>query len=298
MGTVWLIAKRESRLLLRGHAGQMTLLSLLALVWLPALALPLRHGQFGLAPAPEALALALSLTGTVVPLLALLHGADALSGEIEDGSLVSLLAAPVSRRACLLGKLLGRGLVLGAAYAMAYGSLVTTYLVVGDGGGVLDLLVIALAGAALGVVLGLLGCLLGIGAAGRVRAFGRALTSWILLVFLLDAVLLGILVATSPPLPESVGCHGHSELQDLAQRRDAALDPAQRSGPWLLLLNPVDLYRLTIVAASPVLRQRLERFLPAPVDATWVGPLTVGWLLWGLLPLGLSLRGFERRRLR
>lgn len=55
-----------------------------------------------------------------VPLVGVLLGYKAVAGERADGSLVLLLSLPHTRRDVLVGKLLGRGLVLAAGLAVAF----------------------------------------------------------------------------------------------------------------------------------------------------------------------------------
>src|SRR5512137_404562 len=120
--TLILITRRELSLMLRGRLSRGILGLLLVVAFLPPLLLSLRAGSLGLAPFSETVALALAFGEVTLPLIGLLTGADVLAGESEDGTLVPLVALPVSRTICFAGKFIGRATVLIAAYLAAFGS--------------------------------------------------------------------------------------------------------------------------------------------------------------------------------
>ena len=62
-----------------------------------------------------------SLTIFLVPLIALLLSHDAIAGEAERGTLLLLLAYPVSRTAVILGKFAGQLAILAVATIIGYG---------------------------------------------------------------------------------------------------------------------------------------------------------------------------------
>lgn len=247
-----LVAQREWRMGRRTRAAGGTLALLLAIALLPAVLSPLRSGTLGLASFSDVVLLALAVGGVTLPLLGLLAGADALSTEIEDGTLLSVVTLPISRRACFFGKLLGRASLGAILYALAFGSVFLAIAVAqrssggaesvraSAGAGSLDrwagsgeYLAVVMAGLLLFLCSLGIGLALGAGAASRLQAFGAALVTWLVLVFAIDALLLAIVVASAPPAPAPVGHHGHGEL---------APPDAQKAGPTEMPTPPMPIH--------------------------------------------------------
>ena len=113
----------------RGLAGRRRVLLMLLLVALPLLAgLAIRSGG-GHANAPAILDTL--VIRTVLPLVALVIGGAALGSEIEDGTIVYLLAKPVPRWVIALAKLCVAGL---AVLVLVIPPMLATGVVVGTGG--------------------------------------------------------------------------------------------------------------------------------------------------------------------
>ena len=74
--------------------------------------------------------------GTLLPLMCLLIGTGVIGSEIDDGSIVYLLAKPLPRRTILLSKLV---VAWGAAFVFAVLPLVAAIEIAGDDGGRLGL---------------------------------------------------------------------------------------------------------------------------------------------------------------
>ncbi len=225
----------------------------------------------GLAGAFAVLALALSLVGRsglgivgvtgfartagsllnavllVVPLMGLLMGAVSLAGEREHGTLVTLMAQPVTAAEVLTGKFLGAALGLGLA--------------IGAGFGLSGLLIARAAGpdavgayaalAALAWLLGVTYLALGFwlsALATRVNpAMGAALLLWLAATFLSDLGLMGTAVVLR-------------------------LSPGQLL--WLSLVNPSQAFRL---AALQVLHGDLELL---GASGTYAASVLGGGVLW------------------
>ena len=305
---VMLVARRELALMLRGRAVRATFALLLAVAWLPPLLLSLRGGTLRLASFHESVALALAFGEIALPLAGLLAGADLLAGECEDGTLIPLIALPLSRAACLFGKFAGRAVPVVCGFVAAFGSAALVigalhgfddfadYAAVGGAG-----LVLCLASAALGAALGRAG-------RGRTRAFGAALVAWIVMVFVLDAAILAAVVAFAPSPPEEIGIHGYGEMSAQMEMMklhsmDDDAGPARRpleagygAIQWVMALDPVDLFRLTVLSGSPTLAARAR----AGVGDVPLGWMVLGgaWLAWLVLPLGVAYRRFRRADLR
>jgi Cu-processing system permease protein len=305
-----LIARRELVQMLRGRSWRGIFVLLLVVAWLPPLLLALRAGGLGLAPFRETVAFALAFGEVALPLVGLLAGADLLAGESEDGTLISLISLPLSRTACLLGKFIGRAIVLMAGFAVAFGSAALAIGVLHGFGDLADYAAVAGAGLALCFACVGIGAALGTAGRGRTRAFGAALVAWIVMVFALDAAILAAVVALAPPAPGEVGVHGYGEMSAQMEMMKlhsmdddgASAHPARaaESGhgavQWLMALDPVDLFRLSVLSTSPTLAQRAE----VGVGENPTGRLVLAgaWLAWLILPLAIALRRFSRTDLR
>jgi len=302
---VLLVAGREVTLLRRGRTARVAFGLLAAVAWLPALLVPLRAGAAGIAAFGETTLLTLALGGVVLPLLALLAGADLLAGEIEDGSLAPVLTLPVSRAACFTGKALARAGLLGSVYLVSFVSAGVTVAVLRGADGWRDYAAVAASGLFLCLACGGIGALLGAAGRGRLRAFGAALVTWLVLVVALDTLLLALVVAQAPAPPAEVGVHGHGELvapatpplHDPHAHGDHRPETATATGTpltWLMLLDPVDVYRLTALSAAPSLRARLALAVPGGgLPGRWL-PLITGWWVWWVVPPLLALWRFRR----
>ena len=240
---------------------------LASVAWLPAILLPLRRGSLGVASFTEMLPLQIALEAVILPLLALLAGAELFAGELEDGSLAPALTLPISRRACFAGKCLGRAGTLAAAYLAAFATAGLAVAVTQGGTGWQDWAVVTAAGLLVSLSTGGIGAALGAGGSGRVRAFGAALVTWIVIVFALDALLLTIVVTLAPSPPTSIGEHGHGEVaapgtempihDPHAREAEPERSKSSALSGRLMALSPVSLFRLTSLAASSELRPRL-----------------------------------------
>lgn len=228
-------------------------------------------GSYGVAGFGRTTAGLINLILLIVPLMGLTLGALSLAGEREKGTLVYLLAQPISGAELLLGKFVGLALALAAA--LAGGFLLTGLLLaVGGGGGdysvYLTLLALTMLLALVGLSLGLL-----ISAATRraATAVGLALFAWLVLVYFGDLGLMGTALVMQ-------------------------LDIGQLFG--LALANPMQVFK---IAAVLNLRDNLEVLGPAGIYAfrtygAGLWPLLVGLLLvWAVAPFLGAVAVFKRR---
>ena len=128
----------------------------------------------------------------VVPLMALLLGVVALSGE--RGSLELLFAQPLARRDILLGKLLGLLAALAGAEAIGFGAAgVLIYWKTDEVGLSSYLLLVVGAGVLTAIFLGIAGAIAsGTPGRRRTRALALALVVWFCAVVFLDLLALGL----------------------------------------------------------------------------------------------------------
>lgn len=180
-------------------------------------------GVVGFTSIPNTIVSLASLAVFIIPLISLLLSYDAIVGEDEDGTLLLLLTYPISRMQLLLGKLLGHTLILGIATLAGFGMAALTIVLFAEGVDPVKLSIafmrFILSAIMLGGVFICIAYLISVLVSEKSKAAGLALISWFLFVLVFDFSLLGILVATKGQLsPEFF--------------------------PYLLLLNPSDIFRL------------------------------------------------------
>ncbi|MEZ4271318.1 MAG: ABC transporter permease subunit, partial [Myxococcota bacterium] len=310
----------------RGNTASLALVALIA--WLPPVLMAMRTGHLGLTDFAQTTPLAVALGGIVLPLIGLLAGTDLLANELEVGSLSQVLTLPIARRALLLGKWLGGGGSFVLVYVAAFASTTIAIASIHGRTAALDYVATAVAGLLLLASCFGIGTVFGALRTSRTRALALALTSWVVFVFVLDAIILALVVALAPPPPQEVGRGGHTEIapaqgahaaghHDHAQHGNAQHDHAQHdphakgsSGDavqieakrvpwpaWLMLFDPVDLFRLSILAVSPSGGTQFLLGLPRGMFGTWV-PITLGWVIWLSLPYWLAVWRFGKLGLR
>ncbi|HAC26921.1 MAG TPA: hypothetical protein DCF82_03745, partial [Marinobacter hydrocarbonoclasticus] len=244
----------------------------LGIAWFGAAA----SGQVGYASTPATIASLASLGIFLIPLIALLLAYDAIVGEEEGGTLLLLMTYPLSKSQLLLGKFLGHGLTLALATIIGFGVAGIAIAVLVE-----DVAIAALA-VAMGrfvgstVLLGwgfiALAYLVSVRVSEKPVAAGLALAIWFFFVLIFDLMLLGTLVASEGKLnPELL--------------------------PWLLMLNPTDIYRLLNIVAfgdSGQLSGVLSLGTDLPIGAAG---LWLGLILWCAIPLAGALLLFKNRRI-
>ncbi|MCO5170884.1 MAG: ABC transporter permease [Planctomycetes bacterium] len=148
-------------------------------------------GELGVAGFGRTTASLINLVMLVVPLMGLTLGALAIAGERERGTLLYLLAQPVTTLELYAGKLLGLGASVLAALLIGFGlsgALVATRVGRADAGAYLALVGLAFL---LGLACLSLGLLLSTLARRSSSAVGLAVFVWLGLVFLGDLGVMG-----------------------------------------------------------------------------------------------------------
>jgi Cu-processing system permease protein len=222
-----------------------------------------QQGVVGLRSIEFTITSLVSLVIYLIPLIALLLGFDAIVGERERGSLDLLLALPITRLELLLGKYLGLAAALSLSTLLGFG-LVAALLASQTGTAGLALLVQFIASS---ILLGLaflsLAVMLSVLAGDRTRASGLAIALWFLFVLVFDLLLLGLLV----------GLGGES---------------GSAWFPYLLLLNPADVFRILNVFSLEEARNLygLTSIVPAALAKPWL--MTLVMLGWIAAPLAIA----------
>ncbi|WP_440997428.1 ABC transporter permease subunit [Arhodomonas sp. SL1] len=271
MSPVLILAGREIRAGLRNRwvIAATGLLAVLALVLAFLGSTP--TGEVGAASLTVNVVSLSSLSIYLLPLIALLLTYDAVVGEVENGTLLLLLAYPLSRWQVLAGKFVGHGAILAFATIVGFGLAAMVIAFTGgvDATGLRAFGALILSSVLLGWVFVGVGYLLSVVVAERSTAAGLAVAVWLLLVVLYDMGLLAALTATG-----GEGLIG-------------------RVVPALLLINPADAYRLFNLSGMA----EVAAFSGLGAAGSGVPPWQpfLSLLVWVVLPLGLSWLIFRKK---
>jgi len=215
-----------------------------------------------------------SLAVFLIPLIALFLAYDSIVGEEEQGTLLLLLAYPLSRVQLLGGKFLGHGAILALSTVLGFGvaGLVIQVFSESVAAGVLwpALGLFMLSATLLGWSFVALAYVISVTMAEKSRAAGLALIVWFVLVMIFDMGLLGVLVATGGAIGAGVF-------------------------PYLLLLNPTDIFRLINLTGFEAARAQAGLLSIAQGELFGPGPLLLILGIWVLAPFGLAAWLFTRR---
>lgn len=150
-------------------------------------------GEHGFAGFGKTAAGLLNLIMLIVPLMAITAGAGSLAGERERGTLLYLLAQPISRTELLLGKFIGLSISLTCSLCIGFGlsAAVLTWRTGGVGVGSYLMLVVFTSILALAMLS--IGMLISVQSRRSGVSTGVALFVWLVLVFLSD---LGLMAGT------------------------------------------------------------------------------------------------------
>ncbi|MFO7530667.1 MAG: ABC transporter permease subunit [Marinobacter sp.] len=276
MNSIWTIARKELSDSLRNRwlmAISLVFATLaLGIAWFGAAA----SGQVGYASTPATIASLASLGIFLIPLIALLLAYDAIVGEDEGGTLLLLMTYPLSRSQLLLGKFLGHGLTLALATLIGFGVAGIAIALLVEDVAITSLAIAMFRFIASTVLLGwgfiALAYVVSVRVSEKPIAAGLALAIWFFFVLIFDLMLLGTLVASEGKF--------NAELL-----------------PWLLMLNPTDIYRLlNIVAFGDTAQLSGVLSLGADLPISAAG-LWFGLVLWFAIPLAAALLLFRNRRI-
>ncbi|WP_018992005.1 ABC transporter permease [Aromatoleum toluclasticum] len=228
-----------------------------------------QQGTVGFRSIEFTIASLVSLVIYLVPLIALVLGFDAIVGERERGSLDLLLSMPITRFELLLGKYLGLAGALAFSTIAGFGlvavvlaSQLTLTALFHFFGFMLSSVLLGLAFLSLAVMVSTF-------AADRTRASGMAIALWFFFVLVFDLLLLGALVVTG-------GKYGGEIF------------------PYLLLLNPADVFRILNIFTLDDVRTLygLATVFPRALAEPWLLGLVMA--AWIAAPLGVAAWRFRK----
>ena len=232
-------------------------------------------GQVGFTSFDATLASLTTLGAFVIPLIGLLLAYDTVVGEQDNGTLLLMLSYPLSRGQLVAGKYLGHCAALAAATLAGFGLAVAIMQVMQPPAHTLQawahIVSFIVSASMLGASFIGLGCVLSVVTDDKSRAAGLALITWLVTVVMFDLALLAILVVSGGnPIEQAVY-------------------------PYLLLLNPIDVFRLINLTAlgdgagNDLLLGMTGRHAYAPAV------LFLVLLAWMLAPFALALFLFRRK---
>lgn len=216
-----------------------------------------------------------SLSIFLLPLIALMLSFDGIAGEAERGTLLLLLSYPASRGQIVAGKFLGYAAIVAIAVTVGYGSAgVAVALLQGGVQGSTAYFALIGSSIMLGTAFAALGILISAAVRERAMAAGISVAVWLIFVLLFDMALLGALAADT----------------------NQTISPTVL--PYLLMLNPTDVYRFFNLTFIEDVRTfagmtgvggavRLQPALLAAVMAAWI-----------VVPLALAALVFKRTAVR
>jgi Cu-processing system permease protein len=232
-------------------------------------------GRVGFTSLATTLVSLTTLAGFVVPLISLVLAYDTLLGERDNGVLLLLLSYPLSRMQLLAGKFLGHNGVLTLATVLGFGGAIGVIELMSPAARTADawraIAVFIVTAALLGSSFVGIACLISAVLREKSRAAGIALLTWFVFVVAFDLLLLGILVVS----------------------RGNAVE--QRVFPYLLMLNPIDVFRL--INIEVMRNARGADVLTAMTGGHSYGSATLCLLLvvWSVLPFAVAMFWFRRQ---
>lgn len=213
----------------------------------------------------------LNLVMLVVPLMALTAGAGCIAGERERGTLLYLLAQPVSRSQVLLGKYFGLAAALVCSLCIGFG--ISAGVLAWRAGGVGLGAFVMLVGftSLLAVAMLSIGVLISVVSRRSAVATGVALFSWLVLVFLSDLGLMAGTLLFKLRVQEVFG---------------------------LAILNPLQAFKMAVIVnmnASLDVLGPVGSYASLTFGSMLVWMLAAVMVAWALVPLVLAVVLFARK---
>ncbi len=206
-----------------------------------------------------------------IPLIGLTLGSSNLASDRETGTLLYLLAQPVSRAEVLLGKYAGMALALWATLSLGFGLAGVALAFQGSLNDAGSYLLTVMLAYSLALAMLSLGFLISTLAHKIATALGGALFLWLLLVFVGDLGIMGTTMTMKLPIQTVF---------------------------FITVINPLQMFK---IASILTIQAHLEVLGPAGLYATdqfgalLLPVLLLGLMMWIILPLLGSLMLFSRQ---
>ncbi|HEY6896152.1 MAG TPA: ABC transporter permease subunit, partial [Rhodocyclaceae bacterium] len=228
-----------------------------------------QQGEVGFRNIEVTIASLVSLVIYLIPLIALILGFDAIVGERERGSLDLLLSMPITRFELLVGKFLGLSAALAASTVVGFGLVGALLSVKMPAAALFHYAGFVLSSVLLGMSFLSLAVMVSVFATDRTRASGAAIALWFFFVLVFDLLLLGGLVVSGGQVGVDVF-------------------------PYLLLLNPADIFRILNIFGLEEVRTLYG--LTTVFPDRLANPLLLGAMMvaWIVAPLGIAAWRFRQ----
>jgi len=213
----------------------------------------------------------LNLIMLIVPLMALTAGAGCIAGERERGTLLYVLAQPVSRTQVLLGKHIGLSAALVCSLCIGFGVSAIALAWRAGGVGLSAYIMLVCFTALLAVAMLSIGVLISVLSRRSAVATGLALFVWLTLVFLSDLGLMAGTIIFKLRVQEVFG---------------------------LAILNPLQAFKMAVIVN---MNASLDVLGPVGAYASLTFGRSLIWILattvfaWTLLPLTAATAIFAKR---
>jgi Cu-processing system permease protein len=232
-------------------------------------------GQAGFTNLSTTLVSLASLAVFVIPLIALMLAYDGVVGEDESGTLLLLMTYPLSRWQLVLGKMLGHWMIMAFSTIIGFGLSAIIMGLFADNTTWSELIIPYAFFITFAILLGwifiAIATMISASVAEKSKAAGVALIVWFVFVFMFDLSLLGLLVGTEGNV--------NAELF-----------------PYLLLLNPTDVFRLIII--NFFADQQLTGLMAVAQHAQFsILSLILSMLAWFVAPVLGAITLFNTRKL-
>ena len=232
-------------------------------------------GQAGFTNLSTTLVSLASLAVFVIPLIALMLAYDGVVGEDESGTLLLLMTYPLSRWQLVLGKMMGHWMIMAFSTIIGFGLSAIIMGLFSDNTTWSELVIPYAFFITFAILLGwifiAIATMISASVAEKSKAAGLALIVWFIFVFMFDLSLLGLLVGTEGNV--------NAELF-----------------PYLLLLNPTDIFRLIII--SFFAEQQLTGLMAVAQHAQFsIFSLILSMLAWFIAPVLGAITLFNKRKL-
>ena len=228
-----------------------------------------QQGTVGFHSIDLTIASLVSLVIYLVPLIALMLGFDAIVGERERGSLGLLLSMPVTRTEVLVGKYVGLAGALTASTVAGFGLVAVVLAADLTPSDFLHYLLFMASSVLLGLAFLSLAVMISVFASTRAGASGVTVGLWLFFVLIFDLLMLGGLVLSG-------GGFGGDVL------------------PYLLLLNPADVFRVLNIVSLDEVRtlNGLATVFPGALSSPAL--LVAMMAVWMVAPLAIAAWRFRR----
>ena len=233
-------------------------------------------GQVGFTPLATMIVSLASLAVFIIPIIALMLAYDTIVGEEEQGTLLLLLTYPLSRSQLLMGKFLGKTMIMAISTIIGFSAAAFLIGFFAEQIETQELMqsfsLFILSAIMLGAVFIALAILISTLVAEKSRAAGLALILWFIFVLFYDLSLLALLIVTK-------GGVGADYF------------------PYLLLGNPTDIFRLINLSGFEAAQVQAGLMSVANSDLLSAKVLFTALSAWIVMPLLLAMVAFRKRRL-